>query len=104
MSSTLDGNPPGKAVTIARLQILAVLGAPIVSRACTTYDADSALPLQKYCEKPPLLTSDSTSQMAENTFCGKDCRANSSLPIFGILDSDNLISNSFLFIGPKPQS
>src|SRR5690348_8104342 len=49
----------------------AVFGAPTVSRALTTNDADSALLLRKYWEKPPLLTSDSTSQIAENTFCGR---------------------------------
>jgi hypothetical protein len=28
--------------------------------------------VEEYREKPPLLTSDSTAQMAEKTFCGKD--------------------------------
>jgi len=54
---------------MARRQMAAVLGAPIASSASVTKGAVSALLLRKYCEKPPLLTSDSTAQMAENTFC-----------------------------------
>src|SRR4029077_2084686 len=98
MASTVVGNPDGNAVAIARLQILAVSGAPIVSRACTTNDADSALLLRKYCEKPPLFTSDSRAQMAENTFCGRDCSANSCFPNFVFSDSDKSIKIRFLFM------
>jgi hypothetical protein len=51
MVSGLEGNPAGKAVTMARLQILAVFGAPIVWRASTTNDADSALVADKVLGK-----------------------------------------------------
>jgi hypothetical protein len=95
--SALRGSPPGNAVTITRLQILAVFGAPIASRACATKEADSALLLRKYCEKPPLLTSDSTAQIAEKIFCGTDCRAKSSFPNFVFSDSDKPMRISFLF-------
>src|SRR5215475_11202119 len=97
MASTVCGIPPGNAVTIARLHISAVLGAPIVVSAFTTNEADSALSFKKYCEKPPLLTSDSTSQIAVKTFCGMDCCSNPSFPIFVAADSDRLIRISFLF-------
>src|SRR5579862_1167372 len=98
MASTVAGNPDGNAVTIARLQILAVFGAPIISRACTTNDADSALLLRKYCVKPPLLTSDSRAQIAENTLCGRDCSANSCFPNLVLSDSDNVMRIRFLFM------
>ena len=96
ISYVVLGNPPGNPVAIARLQISAVLEAPIVVSAFTTNDADSALSFKKYCEKPPLLTSDSTCQMAVKTFCGKDCCSNASFPILVAADSDKLIRISFL--------
>src|ERR1700757_3165840 len=83
---------------MARLQILAVFGAPMVSSASTTNDADSALLFRKYCEKPPLLTSDSRAQMAENTFCARDCSANSRFPNFVFSDSDKPMRIRFLFM------
>jgi hypothetical protein len=46
----------------------AVFGAPIVSSASATNAVVSAVPLRKYCENPPLLTSDSTALKLENTF------------------------------------
>lgn len=69
-------------MAIARWQIFSVWGALICSRADTTNDADSTLSFKKYCEKPPLLTSNSTSQIAEKTFCGKDWSETSSFPTF----------------------
>src|ERR1700690_4460516 len=80
MSSGFSGNPAGKAVLIARLHILAVLGAPMVSRASETNGAVSQLSLKKYCETPPLLTSDSSAQIEENTFCGVNCCAKFCFP------------------------
>src|SRR5438046_10402002 len=78
IQSRSSGNPDGNAAAIARLQIFAVFGAPISSRARATNHAE-ALPLLKdYCEKPPLFTSASTSQIAETTYCENDCFAISS--------------------------
>ena len=67
-----EGSPSGNAAAIARLHISAVVGAPIASRASVTNPAVSELRFAKYCEKPPLFTSDSSAQIEENTFCGND--------------------------------
>jgi hypothetical protein len=74
-----------------------VRGAAIESSASTTNGAVSELLLRKYWEKPPLLTSDSTAQMLENTFCGTDCIPKSSFPNFVLLDSESFIRMLFLF-------
>jgi hypothetical protein len=105
ITSTDSGNPPGNAVSIARLQMSAVFGARRVSRASTRNAADSALLFRKYCQKPPLLTSDSTSQSAENTFCGRDLGGKILLPdarLFGggQIDQDMVLGRTH-FEGPE---
>jgi len=72
IASGLLGSSAGKAVVIARLHMSAVRGAPIESRASVTNEAVSQLQLRKYCENPPLFTSDSSAQIAENTLWGVD--------------------------------
>jgi len=56
--SAFEGSPAGNAIAIARLHISAALGALIVSSASATNPAVLELLLKKYCEKPPLFTSD----------------------------------------------
>src|SRR5262249_13490642 len=94
--SGVGGSPAGKAVVVARLHISAVRGAPIVSRASDTKEAVSQLSFAKYCEKPPLLTSDSSAHIEEKTFCGEDWLAKSCLPNFVLSDSERPIRMVFL--------
>ena len=71
----------------------------MVSSASTTNDAVSALVvLPKYCANPPLLTSDSSAQMPEKTFCGIDYAAKFSRPNRDRSDPDRSIRIRFLSI------
>jgi hypothetical protein len=70
----------------------------MLSRASETNDAVSQLLFNKYYENPPLLTSDSSAQIEENTFCEVDCCAKSSFPNSVLSDSERPIKISF-FVG-----
>jgi hypothetical protein len=58
--------------------------------------AVSELSFRKYCEKPPLLTSDSSAHIDEKTLCGVDWVAKSCFPNCALSDSDRLIRMLFL--------
>ena len=70
--------------------------------ASTTNEAVSTEVFWKYCANPPLFTSDSAAQTAENTFCGKDCRTKSVFPKLVRSDSDKGIKMQFWSFSLKP--